>query len=59
MDNAAKHDTEFECGRKNRINQSHVWVVDYNDTEQVEKMKKEVMTRVDAAQEEAQKEFAA
>ena len=34
-----KHDSKHECGKKNIINDAHVWLVDYNDIEQVEKMK--------------------
>lgn len=52
-----KHDNDFECGRKNHINNSHVWVSDYNDLEQIEKMKTEVLTRVGTAKDEAEKQF--
>ena len=33
------HDTTYECGKNNHINESHVWIVDTNDIEEVEKMK--------------------
>ena len=50
-----KHDKDFECGKKNFVNNSHIWVVDYNNVEEVEKMKEEVLKRVSVAQEESEK----
>jgi hypothetical protein len=43
------HDVNFECGRKNHINNSHVWVVDPENVELVEKMKAEVLDRIKVA----------
>ena len=37
-----KHNEEFKCGTKNCVNNSHIWVVDHDDVEEIEKMKKEV-----------------
>jgi len=42
---------------KNHINNSHVWVADYNDVAQVEKMKEEVVKRINTARDEAEKQF--
>ena len=49
------HDDKYECGRKNVINNNHVWVVDYNDVEQVEMMKEKVKSLIKEAKYEVKR----